>query len=98
LTPGAAANTFNYGSIIGEFSALTEFKNGATDRLFLGLLLGKPTLNVGAFPINTFATRVPPGLTEGTGPSGMIVDNASPNTQASSIYFSISAFRAATPP
>jgi hypothetical protein len=90
LAAGAAAHNFDFGTIEGEYSPLTEFKNVNTDRLFFGLLHPSATaLNLGAFPINTFPTAVPPGVGQGNGPTGMVVDNASGSAQASSIYFGV---------
>ena len=89
LTPGAAANTFDFGTHMGEFAPSTEFINAGTDQLFFGVLHA-PVVNVldlGNFPINTFPTGTPPGFSAGSGPSGMIVDNSSASLQASSIYF-----------
>lgn len=87
---GAAAKSFDFGTIEGEYSPLTEFKNGTTDQLFFGLLLPSGTaLNLGNFNINAFPSTTPPGVGEGNGPSGMIVDNASTSAQASSIYFGV---------
>ncbi len=92
MTTGTPTNVFDFGTIEGEYSPLTEFKAGATDRLFFGLLLPSATaLNFGAFPINTFPTTVPPGLGQGSGPSGITVDNSSASAQASSVYFGVQA-------
>ena len=87
MTAGAptAAHSFNIGTVVAEYAPTTEFINGGTDRLFLGLL--KTGANFDAFPINTFPTVIPTPLTEGNGPSGMVVDNVSASAQASSIYF-----------
>jgi hypothetical protein len=90
LTPGAAANVFNFGTHLGEYAPLTEFNNAGTDRLFFGVLHSSATaLNLGAFPINTFPAAIPPGAGVGNGPSGMVIDNSSASVQASSIYFSV---------
>lgn len=88
LMPGAPANAFNFGTHLGEYAPLTEFKNGATDQLFFGVLHSSATaLNLGNFPINAFPAAIPPGAGVGNGPSGMVIDNANASNQASSIYF-----------
>jgi hypothetical protein len=90
MQTGAATNSFDYGTIEGEYAPLTEFKNGSTDQLFFGLLLPSGTaLNLGNFNINSFPSTTPPGVGEGNGPSGMTIDNASTSAQASSIYFGV---------
>ena len=87
---GTPGNSYDYGTIEGEYAPLTEFKNGSTDQLFFGLLLPSGTaLNLGNFNINSFPSTVPPGVGEGNGPTGMIVDNVSTSAQASSIYFGV---------
>jgi hypothetical protein len=86
MSTGAAANVLNLGAITGEFAPFAEFKNGATDWLFGGILQNA-IANMGSFNINTF----PAGLThtslQGSGPSGIIIDNSSASAQASNIYF-----------
>jgi hypothetical protein len=74
--------------------AMTEFYNGTTDRLFVGV----PTVNmVDSINITSNSTNSggsPPygipaftdAIIEG-GPSGIIVDGSDPNTNASSLYF-----------
>ena len=90
MQTGAATNSFDFGTIEGEYAPLTEFKNGSTDQLFFGLLLPSGTaLNLGNFNINSFPSTTPPGVGEGNGPSGIIVDNSSTSAQASSIYFGV---------
>ncbi|HUE42136.1 MAG TPA: hypothetical protein VMP12_01180 [Candidatus Sulfotelmatobacter sp.] len=90
MQTGTPTNSYDYGTIEGEYAPLTEFKNGTTDQLFFGLLLSSGTaLNLGNFNINSFPSTTPPGIGEGNGPSGMIVDNASTSAQASSIYFGV---------
>jgi hypothetical protein len=90
MQTGTPGNSYDYGTIEGEYAPLTEFKNGSTDQLFFGLLLPSGTaLNLGNFNINSFPSTVPPGVGEGNGPTGMIVDNVSTSAQASSIYFGV---------
>ena len=102
MVPGPAANTFTItGSTPVEFSPLTEFLNGSTDQLYVsGLANASPNFieynltdfgslfpNV-LFPINTSG---PAGAStgEGSGTSGIVVDNVSSSAQASSIYFGV---------
>ena len=73
-----------------EFSPPTTFFDGAKDRLFesaLGAFVG----NLVAFDVSTGTTFPPvlgPNTTEGSGTSGIIVDNNATGTvQADSIYF-----------
>jgi hypothetical protein len=98
MTPGAAGNSFAVpGSVAAEFSPSTEFLNGATDQLFVSAQ-AVLTPNVVGYIINTFPTAFPPTnntsaagatATEGAGTSGIIVDNNSADSQASSIYFGV---------
>ena len=90
MATGAAANALNIGGRPGEYAPLTEFKNGANDYLFFGILIALP--NFARSTINAFPAVAPtqpgtglPGTSTGT--SGMVVDNASASAQASSIYF-----------
>jgi len=89
MTSGAAANNFPVvGSSAVEFSPVTEFLNGATDQLFVsGLVNAAPNFienNINTFPSGALATA-----TEGTGTSGIVVDNDSADSEASSIYFGV---------
>jgi hypothetical protein len=61
LTAGAAANSLNFGTHIGEYAPVTEFDNAGTDRLFFSIAHapGASVLNFGAFPINAFPTGAP---------------------------------------
>jgi hypothetical protein len=43
--------------------------------------------NTGSLNINTFPTGLTNNVLEGSGPSGMVIDNSRASTQASSIYF-----------
>jgi hypothetical protein len=88
MTTGTPTNTLNIPVVSGEFAPLTEFKNGATDWLFGGILQNS-FANLGSFNINTFPSRPTNLILEGSGPSGMIIDNSSASTQASNIYFAI---------
>ena len=83
------ANQFTVGtSVPVEFSPTTEFLNGATDRLFVsGLVNASPNFimeNINAFPGGVTASTA-----EGSGTSGIVVDNVSGSAQASSIYFGV---------
>ena len=89
MTSGAAANSFAVtGSTSVELSPVTEFLNGATDQLFVsGLINASPNFieeNITAFP-STITTST----AEGSGTSGIVVDNDSADPQASSIYFGV---------
>jgi hypothetical protein len=86
MTTGAPANSVIIGGRSGEYAPLTEFDNAGNDLLFVGITVTPP--DVGVMNINAFPTG-PPGTlgSEGTGVSGMIVDNSSTAAQASSIYF-----------
>jgi len=90
MTAGTPANIRNVGSRPEEWAPLTEFKNGANDYLFIGILIAPP--NFARSTINTFPGGAPtqPGTglpPTSTGTSGMIVDNFSASNQASSLYF-----------
>ncbi|HSZ21371.1 MAG TPA: hypothetical protein VK770_16365 [Candidatus Acidoferrum sp.] len=71
-----------------ELSPTTTFQNG-TDRLFVsGLTNASP--NFLENDINTFPSAYLANFTEeGTGTSGIVVDNVSGSAQASSIYFGV---------
>jgi hypothetical protein len=93
MNTGNAGNSFSIGTRPGEWAPLTEFKNGANDYLFIGILLAPP--NFARSTINAFPAVAPtqpgtglPGTSTGT--SGMIVDNSSASAQASSLYFASS--------
>ncbi len=92
MTTGTPTNTNSFGTRVGEYAPLTEFK-GTNDWLFNAVLLG-PT-NLGRSNLNTLATFAA-GVTNpatgtipnsSTGLTGMVVDNASGSAQAASIYF-----------
>jgi hypothetical protein len=89
MTSGAAANNFPIvGSVGVELSPVTEFLNGATDQLFVsGLVNASP--NFIENNINTFPAAVLASTAEGTGTSGIVVDNNSADAEASSIYFGV---------
>jgi hypothetical protein len=70
----------------GEYAPMTEFNNGATDWLFVGIL-ESTSPNVGSLTINSFPGALTHSRIEGSGPSGMTIDNSSGSKQASSIYF-----------
>jgi hypothetical protein len=86
MSAGTPANTLGIAFVTGEFAPFTEFKNGATDWLFGGILQGFLG-NMGSFNINAFPTGASTTTLQGTGPSGMTIDNSSASGQASSIYF-----------
>ena len=105
MNSGAAANGFAVsGSSANELSPTTEFLNGSTDQLFVsGLSSNNPNFveyNIasGSPLVNTFPTTFPPvdgsnavgaSTAEGSGSSGIIVDNDSGSAQASSIYIGV---------
>jgi hypothetical protein len=83
------ANQFSVPSSVPvELSPTTEFLNGATDRLFVsGLVNASPNFimeNINAIPVSVTASTA-----EGSGTSGIVVDNVSGSAQASSIYFGV---------
>jgi len=89
MTSGAATNSLVVGgSTANEFSPVTEFLNGASDQLFVGGITAASP-NVFNFSINTFPASFSPAASigEAGGTSGIIVDNDSADTQASSVYF-----------
>jgi hypothetical protein len=85
MTAGAPAHILALGNRVAEYCPLTEFKSGATDWLFLSVAVVPP--DIGQLNINAFPTTVTVA-NNGNGTSGMVVDNASASTQASSFYFS----------
>jgi hypothetical protein len=90
MTAGVPAKSFSAGGGPGaEWAPLTEFYNATTsiDWLFAGAYQSAQT-NLGTVNITSgFPTGIGTVVTEGLGPSGMIVDNDSSSGQASSIYF-----------
>jgi hypothetical protein len=88
MNTGTPTNALNVAGVSGEYVPFTEFKNGATDWLF-GAILQNLFANMGSFNINTFPAGRASTTLQGSGPSGMIVDNASASVQASSIYFGV---------
>jgi hypothetical protein len=101
MTPGPASNFIQItGSTDAEFSPLTQLLNGSTDQLFVSALLAATSppntivynltdFTPGLFP-NTFPLLSGPAgatATEGSGTTGMVVDNVGTQAQASSIYF-----------
>ena len=95
MTSGAPANSHQFPAAEFEVSPMTTFlTTGGEDRLFesaLGAFAGNLiSLNIsnGTFPI------APPNApesftTEGSGTTGIVVDNASVSAQADSIYFGV---------
>ncbi|MFY9690670.1 MAG: hypothetical protein WAJ86_12100 [Candidatus Acidiferrales bacterium] len=73
-----------------EYAPLTEYYNTttSTDWLFVGVLQNRNP-NIGLFNINSFpaSATLAASTQEGSGASGMVVDNSSSSGQASSIYF-----------
>lgn len=90
MNSGTPARSFSAGGGPGvEWAPLLEFYNPATaiDWLFVGAHQSNQT-NMGSANITAgFPAGVGSVVTEGLGPSGMIVDNDSPSAQAASIYF-----------
>lgn len=74
LTTGTPANTLFIAPFVAEYSPLTEFLNGVTDRLFASILLNSSP-NMGSFNINSFPTGLSSTAKEGSGTSGIVVDN-----------------------
>jgi len=73
-----------------EYAPLTEFYNSTTsnDWLFVSVLQNRNP-NIGLFNINSFpaSATLAASTQEGSGASGMVIDNNSSSAQASSIYF-----------
>jgi hypothetical protein len=89
MTAGTPADAFNLGGGPGaEWAPLMEFYNSttATDWLFAGAYQSNQT-NLGSMNITGGFPGGISVVTEGLGPSGMIVDNDSSAAQAASIYF-----------
>lgn len=90
MTSGTPAHSFSAGGGPGaEWAPLLEFYNPNTtvDWLFVGAHQSNQT-NLGSANITAhFPGGVGRVVTEGLGPSGMIVDNDSSTGQAASIYF-----------
>ncbi len=89
MTSGTPAHSFSAGGGPGaEWAPLLEFYNPTTaiDWLFVGAYQSNQT-NLGSANITAgFPGGVGTVVTEGLGPSGMIVDNDSSSAQAASIY------------
>ena len=102
MTSGAADNFLQInGSTSVEFSPVTEFMNGSTDQLYISGLLNAPP-NFIEYNLTDFANLFPnvlfpvdssgpagASIGEGSGTTGMVVDNVSSSAQASSIYFGV---------
>jgi hypothetical protein len=102
MTLGAAGNFLQIsGSTAVEFSPVTEFMNGSTDQLYVSGLFNAPP-NFIEYNLTDFANLFPNVLMpinnssavgastgEGSGTTGMVVDNVSSSAQASSIYFGV---------
>jgi hypothetical protein len=87
MIAGTPTHEFDLAHPIAELSPVTEFLNGATDNLFAGILSATPP-NFASVNITTFPTALAHTATEGSGTSGIVIDNVSPLVQASSVYFS----------
>ncbi|MGD0906501.1 MAG: hypothetical protein ABSA96_02895 [Candidatus Acidiferrales bacterium] len=87
MDTGTPADSFAVsGSTPAEFSPVTEFLNGTTDQLFVSGLLN--STNFLEFNISTFPGGIAAFASEGTlGTSGIVIDNSSASSQASSMYF-----------
>jgi hypothetical protein len=102
MSSGAASNFLEIvGSPSCELSPLTEFLNGSTDQLYVSGLLNAPP-NIGEYNLTDFGGLFPNVLFpvnssgpvgastgEGSGTTGMVVDNVSASGQASSIYLGV---------
>jgi hypothetical protein len=102
MNSGAAGNFLEIsGSVAVGFSPVTEFLNGSTDQLYVSGLANAPP-NLIEYNLTNFANLFPNVLVpidsssavgastgEGSGTSGMVVDNVSSNGQASSLYFGV---------
>jgi hypothetical protein len=73
-----------------EYAPLTEFYNAptTTDWLFVSVLQNRDP-NIGLFNIDSFpaSATLAASTQEGSGASGMVIDNNSSSAQASNIYF-----------
>jgi hypothetical protein len=96
-TPGANVLSFSFGGGTQEASPLTEFVgNGGQDRFFESVQSGAGG-NLASFNItpghgtNNAITGFPTALehfsSQGTGTTGIVIDNVSTSLQAESIYF-----------
>ena len=102
MNSGGAGNFLQInGSTAVEVSPVTEFLNVSTDQIFVSGLLPSPPnfieynlTNFGnlfpnvIMPINS-SSAVGASTGEGSGTSGIVVDNTSSSNQASSIYFGV---------
>jgi hypothetical protein len=103
MTSGAASNFLQItGSVNTEFSPVTELMNGSTDQSFASALEPSfpntivynltdfsPGFFPNAFPLPNGSDGTGSTTAEGTGTSGIVVDNVSSALQASSIYFGV---------
>jgi hypothetical protein len=90
MTSGPAADGFPVGSSVPvELSPTTEFYNGTTttDALFVGGLVNATPNFLEANITSGFPGGFSADTGAGSGTSGIIVDNQSSDSQASSIYF-----------
>jgi len=102
MNSGGAGNFLQInGSSDVEFSPVTEFLNGSTDQIFVSGLKNAPP-NFIEYNLTDFANLFPNVLFpiggsnaagastgEGSGTTGIVVDNISSSAQASSIYFGV---------
>ncbi len=87
MNSGTPTNQTTFTLGVFEISPMTEFYNGTEDRLF------ESTVGAGgsiaSFNINSFPSGVENAVFEGSGTTGIVVDNASASAQADSIYFGV---------
>jgi hypothetical protein len=92
MTAGPPPNQHAIPLAAAEFSPATEFlTSGGEDRLFESALLNV-AFNLAAWNISTTFPPAVPGppesfVSEGSGTSGIVVDNSSPAANANSLYF-----------
>jgi hypothetical protein len=102
MNSGAAGNFLQVSSSTSvEFSPVLQFMSGGTDRLYISGLADAPP-NLFEYNLTNFPNLFPNVLMaingsnaagastgEGSGTTGMVVDNVSASAQASSIYFGV---------
>jgi hypothetical protein len=90
MTSGTPSNVDNFTFGLDEFSPCTSFlTSGGEDRLFESALASFGG-NLASFNISsTFPAALESFATEGSGTTGIVVDNSSASNQADSIYFGV---------
>jgi hypothetical protein len=90
MTSGTPSNVDNFGFGLDEFSPATAFlTTSGEDRLFESALASFGG-NLASFNISTtFPGALEHFATEGSGTTGIVVDNASASNQADSLYFGV---------